>query len=255
MISFTTEKEILSKPFVLIPSEWTLSSYKEIFSDTLLRTGLISSMIVTYFGVFLNVALTLLAAYAFSKPKFPGRKALYYVFIFTMFFSGGMIPSYLLIKDLGLIDSILSLILPTTLSIFSMILVKTYVEGLPKELRESAEIDGANEFVIFFKIILPLCGPVIATVSLFYAVDRWNDWFNAMLYINTDSMYPIQLVLRNIVNSATSKDIEQATGNIRVYGEGIKMATIIVVMGPIMIVYPFLQKYFMKGVMVGAIKG
>lgn len=255
MISFTTEREILQNKFVLFPTEWTLNSYREILSDSQVASGFLVSVIVTWFGTAFNLLLTFLAAYAFSKPAFPFRRILYYLFIFTMFFSGGMIPNYLLIKELGMIDSLLSLILPTGLSIYNMILMKTYFESLPKELSEAARIDGAPELTLLVKIILPLCAPIIATVCLFYAVDRWNDWFNSMLYINTDTLYPLQLVLRSIVNSATSKEIADATGMVRVYGEGIKMATVLVVMLPIMLVYPFLQRFFLKGIMLGAVKG
>lgn len=255
MISFTTEKEILENSFLLIPSEWTLSSYKEILSNSQIGSGFIVSIVITYFGTAFNMLLTILAAYAFSKPKFPFRKVLYFLFIFTMFFGGGLIPNYLLIKDLGLVDNLMSLILPTGLSMFNMILMKTYFEGLPRELSEAATIDGAHELIILVRVLLPLCAPSLATICLFYAVDRWNDWFNAMLYINTDTLYPLQLVVRNIVNTATSKEIITQVGSVRVYGEGIKMATVFVVMLPIMLVYPFLQRFFMKGITLGAVKG
>ena len=255
MISFTSEKEILGSSFLLIPSEWTLSSYEEILGNSLIGSGFIVSIVVTYFGTAFNMLLTILAAYAFSKPKFPFRKILYFLFIFTMFFGGGLIPNYLLIKDLNLVDNLLSLILPTGLSMFNMILMKTYFEELPKELSEAAIIDGAHEMTILVRILLPLCAPSLATICLFYAVDRWNDWFNAMLYINTDTLYPLQLVVRNIVNTATSKELITQVGSVRVYGEGIKMATVFVVMLPMMLVYPFLQRFFMKGITLGAVKG
>jgi putative aldouronate transport system permease protein len=173
-----------------------------------------------------------------------------------MYFSGGLIPYYLLIRDIGLINSVWSMILPSGVEYTYMIVIMRYIENLPAELEEAAEIDGASKARMLFGIILPLSLPILATYTLYYAVDRWNEWWNAMLFIKTSSKQPLQLVLRNLIQNSNSAMAEaQMNGMIRAYDEGIKMASIVVTMLPIMLLYPFLQRYFLSGLTVGAVKG
>ena len=177
--------------------------------------------------------------------------------IFTMYFSGGMVPSYILISKLGLIDKIGVLIIPAGISTFYLIVIKNFFLSLPAELEEAAKIDGANDIVIFFKIILPLSLPILATFGLFYAVDHWNSWFAGMMYIKSADKRPLQLVLKNIlatIDSVRNPAAAQSGLKAKVFGDGVKMASVIITMLPVMVIYPFLQKYFMKGLLLGAVK-
>ena len=197
-------------------------------------------------------------AYALSKRRMPGRNIFLTLILVTMFFNGGIVPNFLLIKDLGIYDTIWSMILPTMINAWYLIIMKNYFTGLPEALEESARIDGANDIKILFQIILPISMPIIATFTLFYGVDRWNEWWNAMMYINDTRKYPLQLLLRNLIvknfSSASMATAYAQDSADFVAKENIKMATAVVAIVPITLVYPFLQKYFAKGVMVGAIK-
>jgi putative aldouronate transport system permease protein len=255
VISLSDQTTALKNPIMLIPGVIDFSSYKIIFEYSTLWMSLINSTLVVAFGVTYNLLLTTLTAYAFSKDSFPGKKLFMNLIVFTMYFGGGLIPFYLLVKNLGLIDHLAVMILPTGLSIFYMLIMKSFFEKLPKDLLESARIDGANEIYVLFKIILPISLPIMATIGLFYAVDRWNDWFNAMIFINDKALYPIQLALRDILGS-TEANVKVPPGmNFKpVYAEGVKMASVIVAMLPIAIIYPFLHKYFAKGLLIGSVK-
>lgn len=227
-----------------------------ISSQTFVRAFLISA-IVTFTGTVLSILTTAVTAYPLSKRQLPGISFIMLLFVFTMLFSGGMIPNYLLMRSLHLINNLWVLILPGLISVFNMLVIKSYYEGLPEALEESARIDGAKTYTILFRIILPLCLPVIATIALFYAVGYWNDFFGPMLYINDSSLKTLQLYLRDVVmdadtSNATNKSMDDM---MNMSPEGIRAATVVASTVPILLVYPFLQKYFIKGVLIGSVKG
>lgn len=225
-------------------------------SDQFLRSLFISAC-VTVIGTLGSLLLTALTAYPLSKRELPGMGGIIVLFIFTMMFNGGIIPNYLLIRELGLINHLGALILPALISVFNMLVIKSYFESLPSSLEESAKLEGASNFTILFRIILPLSGPVLATIGLFYAVYFWNDYFHPMLYINSTSLKPLQLYLQDIVmNADTSSSLNQSADDLmNVPAEGVRSATVIASTIPILLVYPFLQKYFIKGVLIGSVKG
>ena len=214
------------------------------------------TLLITIIGVIYNMLLTVSLAYGFSK-EFPGKKLFMMMIVFTMYFSGGLIPFYLLIKDLKLVDNIFSMILPSGVSIMYMTVIRQNFESLPAELEESARIDGAGDLTILFRILLPLSVPILVTFALYYGVERWNEWYNGMLFIRSFDKRPLQLVLRGIIQTTgqamVTNELEQY--NITPFSEGIKMACVVVTMTPIMLVYPFIQKYFVSGMTVGAVKG
>ena len=255
LVSIVPQYDYIRTPFMIYPKRLDLSSYKYIIQAQSLFTGMRVTTLITLVGVVYNMILTVICAYCLAKP-FPGRKIVNYGIVFTMYFSGGLIPSYLLIKNLGLIDSIFSMILPTGITYMYMIVIRNHFLTLPAELEESAKIDGANEMTILFRIVLPLSLPILATFTLYYGVDRWNEWWNGMLYIKTVGKQPLQLVLRNIIMDVSSNmDSVSAAGAEMPFDEGIKMASTIVSMLPIMLLYPFLQRYFVSGLTIGAVKG
>ena len=201
------------------------------------------------------------SAYGLSRKPFPGKKAIMILIIFTMYFSGGIIPLYLLVKSLGLMDHLLSVVLVYGVNTFYMLIIKNYFESIPESIEESAKIDGANEFYILFKIMIPLSMPIIATFLLFFLVDRWNEWYSALLFIRSSSKWPLQLVLREVINNTGSEISNALKANRasdtllnKVFSQGIKMAAIVITMAPIMLVYPFVQKYFIKGILIGSVK-
>lgn len=255
IISFVSKKYYLEHPFILFPKEINLDSYRIILSDGKLLSGYKITLFTVFFGTIYNMILTVFVSYALIK-SFPGKKVIMILIIITMYFGGGLIPTYLLIRNLGLINNLLVYIIPSGFSVFNMFVIRTYFQNIPKELEESAKIDGANELVILFKIILPVSLPVLATFTLFYAVGHWNQYFVGMLYIRDVEKRPLQLVLRSIIMGAEMINDKNMPASIRenVFSESVKMAAVIVVMAPIMFLYPFLQKYFMKGIMIGAIK-
>ena len=207
-------------------------------------------------GTLLNLFMTSLCAFVLSRRRLPYKKALALLVLFTMYFSGGLIPRYLIISGLGLLDSYFAILLPTAISTYNMIVMRTSFENIPECLEESAAIDGANDLIILTRIILPLSMPVIAVMLLFYGVGHWNSWFNAMIYLRTRTKYPLQLILREILitNSLDSMTTDIGSLDKEPIGETIKYATIIVATLPVLFIYPFLQKYFTKGIMLGAVK-
>ena len=246
------------KGTMLKPLGFSLAAYKEVISNPNIASGYRVTLFVVVVGTALNVFLTSLGAFLLTRKNFPIKNALAYFIIFTMYFSGGMIPTYLVVyKMLRLGDSLWALILPGAISTYNLIIMRTNFAAIPVSLEESAQIDGANDFVILFRIILPLSLPIIAVMVLFYGVSHWNAWFNAMIYIRTRSKYPLQLILREILLlNSTESMMNDATGSDKYsIGESIKYATIIVATLPILLVYPFIQKYFVKGIMTGAVKG
>ncbi len=253
--SFATETEIVSRPIFLIPENPTLAAYKRIFDMNdmggMVIRSLFISIAVTVLGTLVNLFFTTTMAYGLSRVKLIGNKIILNTVLFTMVFTGGMIPTFLVVKSIGLYDSYSALILPGAISAYNMMIVRNFFMELPKELEEAASIDGCTDIIIFLKIALPLSLPCVATFGLFYAVGHWNNYFGALLYLNDTTKYPFQLVLRNMVMVSSEEvvDIEDLPQ------ETLKMAAIVIGTVPILIVYPFLQKHFASGVMVGAVKG
>lgn len=239
------------------PLDMTWNAYWLVFDNPMITQGYLNTFIVVFGGLALNITLTAFGAYALSRRGLRYRKQLMLFIVFTMFFSGGLIPLYFTVKGLQLTNSLWALMIPQAISAFNLIIMRTAFEAVPDSLEESAKIDGANEFVILFRIMMPLCMPVIAVMLLYYGVSHWNSWFQAMIYLQDRSLYPLQLVLRELLllNDAGSMASGASGGEVAVIGETLKHATIIVATVPILFVYPFLQKYFVKGALIGAIKG
>jgi len=244
----------------LLPKELTLEGYQRIFGDSKIWLGYKNSIIYTVVGTIVNVSFTLMAAYALSRKDLYGRNVIMFLFLMTMFFSGGLIPTYLVVKNLGLLNTMWALILPKAVAVWNVIVAKTFFESsIPNELLEAARIDGCSDVKFFWKIVLPLSKPIVAVMVLFYAVGHWNSYFDALIYLNNENLYPLQLILRNILiqNQASTmmiSDLDSLAAKQRV-SELIKYGVIIVASIPLLIVYPFVQKYFVKGVMIGGIKG
>ena len=255
MISLVPMTEYVRNPVILWPRRLTGDSYQFVLTYQTIWSGLRVTGIVTVLGVIYNMLLTVITAYVLTKT-FPGKRLVQAMLIIPLYFGGGLVPNYLLIRDLGLIDSIASMILPTGINYTYMLVIMRYIEGLPHELEEAAEIDGANQVKKLFVIVLPMALPILATYTLYYAVDRWNTWYSGMLYIKSVYRQPLQLILRNLVQDSTvATQDAQANGMVDTYSDAIKMASIIVTMLPIMAVYPFLQRYFLSDLTQGAVKG
>lgn len=256
LISIVPQEDYVRSPFMLIPKRITWESYQFVLSSDLLMHSTFVSAIATLVGTAYNMILTVLMAYAFTKP-IPGRNFFRFLVVFTMYFGGGLIPYYLLIRDVGLMDSFWVLVLPSVISVSYMLIISNYFSSLPKELIESASMDGASEMTILIRIILPLSLPILATFTLYYAVERWNEWWHGMLFLKDIDKWPLQLTLRKIIQDANFVSNQAMTGETRppTYGEGVKMASIVVTMFPIMALYPFLQRYFITGLTLGAVKG
>jgi putative aldouronate transport system permease protein len=257
--SFSSPTAIISGRMWLWPVEPTLSGYKAVFEHKRILYGFMNSLFYAGLGTLINVTLTIMAAYPMSRKDFAARNVLMVLFVFTMLFSGGMIPTYLLVKDLGLLDTRWALILPSALAVWNMIITRTYFQTtIPTELLEASQLDGCNDFRFVRSIVLPLSGPIIAVISLFYAVSHWNQYFQALLYLRDQSLYPLQLVLREILirndidNSVfMGRDAEELAQ----LQELLKYSLIVVSSLPVLILYPFVQKFFVKGVMIGSLKG
>ena len=256
-ISFATQKEYVDNPLMLFPSEPTLKSYELLFNDYRIWTGFRTSFLIVLIGVPANMLLTTVLAYGTSRGDYPGKKIIIGGILFTMLFNGGIIPLYLQMKEFHLTNTLWSVVLAGTVNVFYFVIMRNYFQSLPESLIESARLDGAGEWRVLGHIILPLSKPIIATLTLFYLVDRWNEWYNALIFIRDTEMQPLQLVLRSIVmeprivNNVTSAAAMEQMQN---FDMGVKMAAVIVTILPVMCVYPFLQKHFAQGVMVGAVK-
>lgn len=256
-ISFATQKEYVDNPLMLFPSEPTLKSYELLFNDYRIWTGFRASFLIVLIGVPANMLLTTVLAYGTSRGDYPGKKIIIGGILFTMLFNGGIIPLYLQMKEFHLTNTLWPVVLAGTVNVFYFVIMRNYFQSLPESLIESARLDGAGEWRVLGHIILPLSKPIIATLTLFYLVDRWNEWYNALIFIRDTEMQPLQLVLRsivmesNIVNNVTSAAAMEQMQN---FDMGVKMAAVIVTILPVMCVYPFLQKHFAQGVMVGAVK-
>ncbi|TYP69870.1 carbohydrate ABC transporter permease [Paenibacillus methanolicus] len=256
--SFSEPAQMMAHKGILWkPLGFSLDTYEAVFSNPMILLGYRNTLFIVVVGVALNLLLTSFAAYALSRKTLRYRKQLTLFIVFTMFFGGGLIPFYLLVKGLGIADTLWALILPTAISAFNLIIMRTSFEAVPDALEESAKIDGANDFGILFRIFLPLCKPVLAVVGLYYGVSHWNSWFNAMIFLQDRSLYPLQLILREIliIGEANAMAEGASQDEIIILGETLKYATIMVATLPVFFVYPFLQKYFVKGALIGAIKG
>jgi putative aldouronate transport system permease protein len=252
--SFATEGEISARPFFLWPEKFVTSTYEYIFAnDTMLR-ALITTILVTAVGTVVQVMLTFTMAYPLAKRYLPGRALVLNLVIFTLVFGGGIVPTYLVVRDLGLLNSYWALILPLAINPFYLIIVKSFFQELPQALEEAARIDGCNEMGVFFKIVLPLSKPIIATFALFYAVAIWNDYMSPLLYISDPSKWTLQILVRQL----TSADQADALANMdRTFvppEQGLKFAVVVIATLPILLFYPFLQKHFTKGVLIGGVK-
>ncbi len=256
--SMTSNSYLVSHPGLLLwPHGFTLGSFKLALSHPLLLSGYKNILIVLGVSLPLNIILTIFAGYFMASKEVMFKPIVLFLILFTMFFSGGMIPAYLNIRSLGLYNSLGSLILPGALSVYNAIICKTAIEAMPESMKESAHIDGANDVTILFKIVVPLIKPTIAVLLLYYGVAHWNSWFNASIYLRDNDKLPIQNIMRSIL-IANSNVLNSAAANndqVNQFAESIKYATIMLTTIPVLSIYPFVQKYFVKGVMIGAVKG
>lgn len=254
--SFATELELTTRNFFLIPKTFSLDAYRYIFSTGNVVRSILNTIGVTIVGTMVQLFCTFSMAYPLSRTYLKGRGVVLKFIVFSMIFSGGMIPTFLVVKSLGLLDSYWALILPIAINPFNLLIIKNSFQEFPNELIEAAKIDGCSEIATFLKIVLPLSMPIVATFTLFYAVAIWNDFFNAFLYISDSSKWTLQIILRQVVLmsdiSSSGEAVEIAT---QIPREGIKLATIAIATFPILCFYPFLQKHFSKGIMMGAVKG
>mgnify|MGYP000860855714 CR=1 FL=1 len=242
---------------LLFPKGFSLSAYQLVLRNPNIATGYQNTLFIIVLGTFLNLLLTSFGAYVLSRKNFKFKNIMMILIVFTMYFSGGMIPDYILMKNLNLLDSVWCLILPAMLSAYNMIILKTFFSNLPSSLEESAYLDGASHLVILIRIVLPLSTPVLATLSLFYAVWRWNAFNDALFYISSSELFPMQLKLYQLVfnNMALEISEQEGGGKSQLLSESLKAASIVFTTVPILLVYPWLQRYFISGIMIGAVKG
>lgn len=254
-VSFTSPAEVAKGGLILWPKEWSLASYRYIFSTNTLVRSMLVSIYITVLGTLINLIFTSLMAYPLAKTHLRGRQTILLAVLFTMLFGGGMIPTYFVVKALHLTNTLWSLMIPGAISAFNLIVLKNFFQQIPDGLEDSARIDGCNEVGVLFRIVLPLSLPAMATFGLFYAVGHWNQFFNAILYINDNTKWPIQVLLREVVILASSSIGDSTIDSTEIQPLTIRMAVIVFATIPILLVYPFLQKHFAKGVMLGSVKG
>ena len=254
IISISSEWSYLHSNLLLWPTELDLTSYQKVFTNNELWNGFGITMILLVGGTLYQLFFTVITGYALSRHKWTGKNLVMNMILVTMFFGGGMVPYYYLIRDLGMINTIWVMIIPGAIDTFNMLLMRNYFASLPSEMEESAKIDGANDVIIFVKIFLPLSLPMLATIGLFFAVGNWNSWYNAMIFITEKKeLWPLQMVLRSMITKVSS-NIETPTA-LDTFSQGMTMASIFFTIVPMMCFYPFLQRFFVKGIVVGAIKG
>ena len=257
--SLSNPEYVLSGEMWLWPKEFTVDAYEKVFQNQDIINGFINTLKYTFFGTLLNIVMTICAAYPLSRRELKGKGFIMAFMVFTMFFSGGLIPTYLLIQDLGMINTFWVMIIPNAVAVWNIIIMRTFFQTIPHELEESATIDGAGHFRILWSIVLPLSMPVMAVMVLFYAVGHWNSYFQALIYLQDQSKFPLQLILRQILIQGQADDMIKATSESflaqKLSVEGLKYAVLIVANLPMLMLYPFLQKYFVKGVMIGSLKG
>lgn len=260
--SFTSESYIVNHGYSLIPKLFSVAAYKTIFENP---QRIISSyavtIVITAVGTIISLFLTTMTAYVLQRKDFPWRNKISYFIYFTTLFSGGLTPWYMLMMKMGMKNNLISLIIPHLFSVFNILIVRNYMNGIPHEISESAKVDGANDFLIFVKLIIPLSKPVIATIALFTGLTIWNEWYNCMLFISDQNLYTLQYYLYNMLNNATAmKELVSGTSvdllsSTDLPAESAKLAMAIIATGPILLLYPFIQKYFVKGIVIGAVKG
>lgn len=252
-VSVTPYEELMKYGgFRIIPETFTFSAYSVFLRDPVIPNAYKVTVFVTVVGTAVNLLLTMLMAYPLSKSYLPGKKAVMLAIVFTLLFSGGVVPTYLVVKATGLINSVWAMILPSAVAAFNLLIMKTFFENLPDALDESARIDGAGEMRILLSIVLPISAPIMATIGLFYAVGHWNTFFPAIMYINDSTLHPLQVILRGILNRSMNPDVQLEEV---LPTETLQMAAVVLTSLPIVIVYPFIQKYFTQGVLLGSIKG
>lgn len=258
--SFSSPYAVMSGQVWLWPVDLSLAGYEAVFNNGRVWSGFANSLFYTVAGTFINVVLTIMAAYPLSRKDLVGRGFFMFLFVFTMMFNGGLIPTFLLVKDLGLLDTRAVMLMITAMSVWHMIIARTYFQvTIPKELNEAAEVDGCGNLRFLWSVVLPVSGPILAVIALFYAVGHWNQFFNALIFLNDPDKFPLQIVLRDIlvqneVDLASITDVQDLIAR-EGLKELLKYSLIVVATVPLMIVYPFVQKHFVKGVMIGSLKG
>ncbi|TNJ66964.1 carbohydrate ABC transporter permease [Paenibacillus hemerocallicola] len=258
--SISNPQSVVTGEVLLMPKGVHFAGYEKILKNTELQRGFINTVFYTVTGTAINLVLTICAAYPLSRKDFKGRQTITAFLLFTMFFSGGMIPTYLLIRDLGMINTIWAMLLPNAVSVVNVIIMRTYFQTtIPAEVQEAASIDGCSNLKLLWRVVLPLSMPIVAVMILFYSVAHWNAYFNAMLYLNNRTMYPLQLLLREILVQNDLQDMvslgDDSLMKQLLNAESVKYAAVIAANLPVLLLYPFLQKYFVKGIFIGAIKG
>ncbi len=258
--SFSDGAAVISGRVVLWPVDFSLLAYQKIFQYDSIWTGYANSLFYAVVGTSVNIVMTLFAAYSLSRQDMYGRKVIMGLFVFTMFFNGGLIPTYLLVKDLGMLNTRAAMIIPQALSVWNLIIAIAYFRSaIPSELLEAARLDGCNDFQYFFRILLPLSTPIIAVLTLFYAINHWNQFFTALIYLSDKALFPLQIILRDIliqsqVDMNMMEDLQSMAAK-EALRELLKYALIVVASVPVLMIYPFVQKYFVRGIMLGAVKG
>lgn len=258
--SFSSMDAVIGGKVWLWPVNPGLEGYKAVFSQKSVWVGFANSTVYTVFGTVISVAMTVLAAYPMSRKNLVGQNFIMFLFVFTMMFSGGLIPTYLLVKDLGMLDTRWAMLLPGALSVWNMIITRTFFQtSIPSELLEAAQIDGCSDFRFLTSMVLPLSAPILAVNCLFYAVGQWNSFFNALIYLSSPSLFPLQIVLNNILvqNEVDNSMLAHAGDQLARQGlhELLKYSLIVVASLPVLVIYPFVQKHFVKGIMIGSLKG
>ncbi len=252
-ISFSDSTSVLRGEVGLLPKGFNLDMYKMVFADDRIISSYANTILYTVLGTSLSLLITSMGAYALSKKHILGHKVFSLMILFTMFFSGGMIPTYLVVRNLNMLDTIWAVIIPSAVTTWNFIIMRSFFTSFPTEIEEAGAIDGLNDIGIFYKLVLPSSKAVLATIGLYYAVSIWNSYFIPFIYLQSEELYPLQLILREIlmVGSSTTESV----GDAIVIGDSLKYATIVVAIAPIIAVYPFVQKYFAKGALVGSVKG
>lgn len=258
--SFSSPKAVIGGEVWLLPIEPTLMGYEAVFKNHQLMNGFFNSFFYMFVGTFINIIMTILCAYPLSRKEFYGRTIVTGIFVFTMYFSGGLVPTYLVIKSLNLLDTRWAMVIPTAMSVWNMIITRTYLQSnIPDALFEAASIDGCNEIGFLFKMVVPLSAPIIAVIALYYGVGHWNSYFNALIFLKSQNLMPLQIVLRNIlilgnIDPTMIKDVE-ALARKQGLADLLKYSVVVVASVPVLCIYPFVQRYFVEGVMIGALKG
>jgi putative aldouronate transport system permease protein len=258
--SFSDPQAVISGKVFLFPVDVTLRGYAAVFKNSKIVTGFLNSIFYMVAGTLLNIVMTMLCAYPLSRKEFTARNKLSAIFVFTMYFSGGLVPTYILVNKLGLINTAWAMIIPSAMSTYNMIICRTYIQNsIPDDLYEAGQLDGCTPWKYLLRVVVPLCKPIIAVLILYYGVAKWNSYFDAMLYLKKDALQPLTIVMREIliqnkVDFTMISDVKAAS-ELQGLTQLLKYSTIVVASVPVLMIYPFVQKYFVKGVMIGAVKG